>query len=129
MGRKDGVGVTPWTSDRIWQCVCAGGLVFGFVLPWVTVGGLISIPGYRIPEVVTSLANVARELGGDADPRLALAYGLYLIPLGGLSPASASSEGQKSSGLRDGSESVSTLTSRRWLSLPGFLGWNRRSAS
>ena len=71
--------------------ICAAALILAFFLPWVSIGGLLTIHGYKIPDIVqalsglgSSLAEMGNETGqaSQGTPAVTYAiYGLYLIPL------------------------------------------------
>ena len=46
------------------DCICAAGLIVFFFFPWVTIGGVISVPGYKIPEIAGGVKQMAYALGG-----------------------------------------------------------------
>src|SRR5204862_349949 len=71
--------------------ICAAALILAFFLPWVSIGGLFTIPGYKIPDIVqalsglgSSLAEMGNQTGqaSQGTPAVTYAiYGLYLIPI------------------------------------------------
>lgn len=64
------------------EILCAAGLIVFFFFPWITIGGLISISGYQIPDIVKGFGQLAAIGGtGKTDPRVYLFYLIYLIPI------------------------------------------------
>ena len=74
---------------------CALAILVCFFLPWVSLGGLISIPGYRLPEVARGLAQLANTFNpddtssADASLWLNIVYVLPLLSLGVVAMAAA----------------------------------------
>lgn len=63
------------------ESVCAIGLIIGFFLPWVNIGGFITVTGYQIPGIMNGMGRLGMMVGQKTDPRITLAYiFLYLIP-------------------------------------------------
>jgi hypothetical protein len=61
-------------------------IVVAFFLPWVNIGGIISVSGFDAIRAVNNLAEMAdalNGLGGNSStmPDVSAIYGLYLIPI------------------------------------------------
>ena len=68
--------------------LCAAVLILAFFLPWVSIGGLFTIPGYKIPDIIralsglgSSLAEMGNETGQAAQGTPAVGYAIYLLYL------------------------------------------------
>jgi len=61
--------------------VCAIGLIIGFFLPWVDIGGFIAISGYQIPKIINGIGQFRKMAGQETDGVTLVYILLYLIPI------------------------------------------------
>lgn len=68
------------TNLQFFKVVCAGALIAGFFMPWVSISGC-SVPGYKIPEMAGGFQQLGKILDGDGDPHMLVYYSPYIVPI------------------------------------------------